>query len=170
MNKNSNTKKIVRLSLFLALGVVLNIIESMLPVLIAVPGVKLGIANTVGLIVLYYYGPKEYTLIGFLRVILVALLRTGIGSISFILSLSGWFLSTVFVLLIYLIKKVSIYGLSMSSAVMHGVGQIIMVIFIYSLPEMINYLPILIISGIISGNVLALLCSELLKKLDKVMR
>lgn len=168
--RNNSTKKIVRLSLFLALGVVLNIIESMLPVLIPVPGVKLGIANTIGLIVLYYYGPKEYTLIGFLRVILVALLRTGIGSISFILSLSGWLLSTIFVLLIQLIKKVSIFGLSMSSAVMHGVGQIIMVIFIYSLPEMINYLPILIVSGIISGNVLALLCSELLKKLDKVMR
>ena len=168
--RNNSTKKIVRLSLFLALGVVLNIIESMLPVLIPVPGVKLGIANTIGLIVLYYYGPKEYTLIGFLRVILVALLRTGIGSISFMLSLSGWFISTLFVLLVNLFKKVSVYVLSMSIAVMHGVGQIIMVIFIYSLPEMINYLPILIVSGIISGNVLALLCSELLKKLDKVMR
>lgn len=168
--RNQSTKKIVRLALFLALGVVLNIIESMLPILIPIPGVKLGIANTIGLIVLYYYGPKEYTLIGFLRVLLVALLRTGIGSISFILSLSGWLLSTLFVLFVYNFKKVSIYGLSMSSAVMHGIGQIIMVVFIYSLPEMINYLPILIISGIISGNVLALLCSELLKKLDKVMR
>ena len=168
--KNHSTKKIVRLALFLALGVVLNIIESMLPILIPIPGVKLGIANTIGLIVLYYYGSKEYTLIGFLRVLLVALLRTGIGSISFILSLSGWLLSTLFVLIIFKLKKVSIFGLSMSSAVMHGVGQIIMVVFIYSLPEMINYLPILIISGIISGNVLALLCSELLKKLDKVMR
>ena len=92
--KNNRTKKIVRLSLFLALGVVLNIIESMLPVLIPVPGVKLGIANTIGLIVLYYYGPKEYTLIGFLRVILVALLRTGIGSISFILSLLNFIFGT----------------------------------------------------------------------------
>ena len=168
--RNHSTKKIVRLALFLALGVVLNIIESMLPILIPIPGVKLGIANTIGLIVLYYYGPKEYTLIGFLRVLLVALLRTGIGSISFILSLSGWLLSTLFVLFVYNFKKVSIYGLSMSSAVMHGIGQIIMVVFIYSLPEMINYLPILIVSGIISGNVLALLCSEILKKLDKVMR
>ena len=53
---------------------------------------------------------------------------------------------------------------------MHGVGQIIMVMAIYSLPEMINYLPILMVSGLISGNVLALLCSELFKKLDKVMR
>ena len=104
--RNHSTKKIVRLALFLALGVVLNIIESMLPILIPIPGVKLGIANTIGLIVLYYYGPKEYTLIGFLRVLLVALLRTGIGSISFILSLSGWLLSTIFVLFVYNFKKV----------------------------------------------------------------
>ncbi len=168
--KNMNTKKIVRLSLFLALGVVLNIIESMMPVLIPIPGVKLGIANTIGLLVLYYYGPKEYILIGFLRVLLVALLRTGIGSTAFLLSLSGWFLSTLFVVLINLLKKASIYGLSIGSAVMHGIGQIIMVVIIYSLPEMVNYLPILIVSGLISGAVLALLCSELLKKLDRVLR
>ena len=83
--------------MFLALGVVLNIIESLLPVLIPVPGVKLGIANTIGLIVLYFYGAKEYILIGFLRVLLVALLRTGIGSTAFLLSLSGWLISTLFV-------------------------------------------------------------------------
>ena len=168
--KNMNTKKIVRLSLFLALGVVLNIIESMMPVLIPIPGVKLGIANTIGLLVLYYYGPKEYILIGFLRVLLVALLRTGIGSTAFLLSLSGCFLSTLFVVLINLLKKASIYGLSIGSAVMHGIGQIIMVVIIYSLPEMDNYLPILIVSGLISGAVLALLCSELLKRLDKILK
>lgn len=156
--------------MFLALGVVLNIIESLLPVLIPVPGVKLGIANTIGLIVLYFYGPKEFVLIGFLRVLLVALLRTGIGSTAFLLSLSGWVISTLFVLIIYLFSKASIYGLSMGSAVMHGVGQIIMVMIIYQMPKMINYLPILVISGIISGNVLALLSSELLKRLDRIMR
>mgnify|MGYP003295666032 CR=1 FL=1 len=156
--------------MFLALGVVLNIIESLLPVLIPVPGVKLGIANTIGLIVLYFYGAKEYILIGFLRVLLVALLRTGIGSTAFLLSLSGWLISTLFVLIVYLFNKASIYGLSMGSAGMHGVGQIIMVMIIYQMPQMINYLPILVISGIISGNVLALLSSELLKRLDKIMK
>lgn len=169
MRKN-NTKKLVRLAMFLALGVVLNIIESLLPVLIPVPGVKLGIANTIGLIVLYFYGLKEYILIGFLRVLLVALLRTGIGSTAFLLSLSGWFISSIFVIIIYLFKRASIYGLSMGSAVMHGVGQIIMVMIIYQMPQMINYLPILIISGVISGNVLALLCSEILKRLDKILK
>ena len=169
MNNNS-TKKIVRLSLFLALGVVLNILESMLPVLIPVPGVKLGIANTMGLLVLYFFGVKEFLLIGFLRVLLVALLRTGVGSVAFWLSLTGWFVSSLFVSLINIFKKISIYGLSMGSAVMHGVGQIVMVAFIYSLAGMFNYLPILIVSGLISGCILAMLCSELLKRLEKIMK
>ena len=163
-------KDLARYSILLAIAFIFSYIEHLVTIPFLFPGAKLGLANAVGLIVLYYYGPKEYALIGFLRVLLVALLRTGIGSIAFVLSLSGWFVSTLFVLLIYSFKKVSIYGLSMSSSVMHGVGQIIMVVAIYSLPEMINYLPILMVSGLISGNVLALLCSELFKKLDKVMR
>ena len=48
-SKSSKTiKKITRLSLFLALGIILNLVESMIPLPIAIPGVKLGLANTIG--------------------------------------------------------------------------------------------------------------------------
>ena len=94
MRKETLTHKIVRLSIFLALSIVLNIVESMIPLPIAIPGIRLGLANTMGLIVLYFYSPKEYIAIGFLRVFLVTLIRTGFGSMSSILSFSGWFLST----------------------------------------------------------------------------
>ena len=54
-SKSSKTiKKITRLSLFLALGIILNLVESMIPLPIAIPGVKLGLANTIGLVILYY--------------------------------------------------------------------------------------------------------------------
>ena len=55
MKKETITHKIVRLSIFLAMGIVLNIIESLIPIPIAIPGIRLGLANTMGLIVLYYY-------------------------------------------------------------------------------------------------------------------
>ena len=84
MKKESLTQKIVRLAIFLAMGVVLNIVESFIPIPIAIPGVKLGLANTMGLIVLYYYSPKEYFVLGGFRVFIVGLLRTGIGSTSFL--------------------------------------------------------------------------------------
>lgn len=170
MRNESLTHKIVRLSIFLALGIVLNIVESMIPIPIPVPGIRLGLANTMGLIVLYFYSPKEYIAIGFLRVFFVALLRTGLGSIAFILSLSGWFISTLVTLLIYYLHKSSIYGLSITSALFHQVGQIIMVMIIYQLPEMINYLPVLLITGGISGALVGFITSRVLKLLSRIYR
>ena len=170
MKKESLTHKIVRLAIFLALGIVLNIVESLIPIPIAVPGIRLGLANTMGLIVLYFYSPKEYIAIGFLRVFFVALLRTGLGSVAFILSLSGWAISTLITLLIYFLHKSSIYGLSITSALFHQVGQIIMVIIIYQLPEMINYLPVLLITGGISGALEAFITSRILKLLSRIFK
>lgn len=170
MRKETLTHKIVRLSIFLAMGIVLNIIESMIPLPIAIPGIRLGLANTMGLIVLYFYSPKEYIAIGFLRVFLVTLIRTGFGSMSSILSFSGWFLSTLITLLVYFLHKASVYGLSVTSALFHQVGQIIMVIVIYELPEFINYLPILLISGAISGVLVAFVSQRVLYLLNRVFR
>ena len=166
-SKSSKTiKKITRLSLFLALGIILNLVESMIPLPITIPGVKLGLANTIGLVILYYYSPKEYISIGFLRVLIVGLLRTGLFSVAFILSLSGWFLSTLIVVILYYLKKFSIYGLSCVSAVFHGVGQMIAVSIIYNTFGLVMYYPILMISGIITGLLTALLTSLVLLKVD----
>ena len=167
-SKSSKTiKKITRLSLFLALGIILNLVESMIPLPIAIPGVKLGLANTIGLVILYYYSPKEYVSIGFLRVLIVGLIRTGLFSVSFFLSLSGWFLSSLVCVIIYYLKLFSIYGLSITSAVFHGVGQIIVVMIIYSTYGLIIYLPILMFTGIISGSLTAFISSLFLMKFDK---
>lgn len=170
MRKETLTQKIVRLAIFLAMGIVLNIVESMIPLPIAIPGIRLGLANTMGLIVLYFYSPKEYVALGALRVFIVGLLRTGIGSVSFILSFTGWALSTLITLLIYLFHKASIYGLSIISALFHQVGQILMVMVLYQLVEMINYLPVLLITGAISGALVAFLSSKILSLLNRIFR
>lgn len=159
---------ISRLSMFLAVGIILNIFESMLPVLVPIQGVKLGLANTIGLLVLYFYSPKEYVGIGFLRVLIVGLLRGSI--ITFAISFSGWLLSTIIVLIFYAFKKASIYGLSIISAVGHSVGQILMVMIYYKMPLMINYLPILLFTSIISGALIAYLSSIVLKHLEVVFK
>lgn len=168
MRKESLVHKIVRLSIFLALGIVLNIIESSIPLPIAIPGIRLGLANTMGLIVLYYYSPKEYVAIGFLRIFFVALFRTGLGSVSSFMSLAGWIVSTGVTLLVYLFKRTSIYGLSVISAMFHQVGQIVMVIILYNTPEFVNYLPVLLISGAISGVLVAFLTSKILSLLNRI--
>lgn len=163
-------KKMTKLALFLAVGIILNIVEHLIPLPMPVPGVKLGLANTIGLAVLYYFGPIEFILIGLLRVLLVGVTYTGLFSISFLLSLSGWALSTLIVLIIYPTKKFSIYGLSITSAIFHGVGQILMVMIIYSSYNLILYLPILMFSGLISGALTALVTSLVLTKINKHLK
>lgn len=170
MKKESLIHKIVRLAIFLALGIVLSIIESSIPIPLPIPGIRLGLANVMGLIVLYYYSPKEFIAIGFLRVFAVALLRTGIGSIGSLISFSGWLVSTIVTLLVYLNKKTSIYGLSIISALFHQVGQIITVMILYERIEFINYLPVLLLTGAISGTLVALLSSTILRYLNRIFK
>lgn len=174
MKRNtSNTSKrisdLTRLSLFLAMGIILNFVESLIPIPIPINGVKLGLANTLGLVVLYYYSPKEYAFIGFLRVLAVALIRGTLLSNAFYLSLGGWALSTLISILLYYFKTFSIFGLSISSAIFHGVGQIIVSMFIFKEvgTMMVFYLPIILASGIITGALTASVASFVLRKFDK---
>ncbi|OQA77592.1 MAG: Heptaprenyl diphosphate synthase component I [Tenericutes bacterium ADurb.Bin239] len=149
------TRKLVHLAVFLALGVVFNILENYIVFIPALPGVKLGLANSIGLILLAIYGPLEFFAIGLLRVLLSGTF-SGFGT-SFLLALSGFLLSSAFVLFAYLFNKLSIYGLSLLSAVSHGIGQVVVIALIYENILMLNYLVIMMISGIITGLLIAAL-------------
>ncbi len=155
-----NVHKLVNLSVLLALGVILNIAENYLVFFPAVPGMKLGLANTIGLLVLALFGPKEFLLIGFLRVLLAGTF-SGFGS-SFMMAMTGFIFSSVVTLALYSTKKFSLYGLSMMSAVFHGVGQVTMISFLYQNVLMFNYLFILMFSGILMGVLIAFLTKTLL--------
>ena len=160
-------RKMTRLAILLALGVIINYMEHvLLPTSFIAPGVKLGLANTIGLIVLYFFGAKEFLAIGVLRVVMTALF-TGFG-FNFFISLSGWGLSTLIVLILFVQNKLSIIGLSMVSAVFHGIGQVIMVSILYESLLMLNYLPILSVTGIVSGLLIAIITKEVLRRIDAV--
>jgi heptaprenyl diphosphate synthase len=162
--RNKATIRLTRLAMFLALGVLLNYAEAvLLPTAFLAPGVKLGIANTVGLIVLYYFGPRDYILLGFLRVVMTSLF-TGFG-FNFLIGLSGWIMATVMVIIAVYYARLSIFGLSLVGAVAHGVGQILMVTLLYQTPYMINYLPILTITGTGAGLVIAYLSQRIIQRM-----
>src|SRR5574344_1024195 len=106
------TKDFTRLSLLLALSVVLNLIESVIPIFNGIiPGLKIGLANIVVLFVLYEYSFKDALYISILRVFLVGILRTGLFSISFYFSLGGAILSTIMMFIFKRFTKLSIIGI-----------------------------------------------------------
>ena len=160
------TKKFIRLSMFLALAVVLNIIESFIPLFNGyIPGLKLGLANTITLTVLYVYGFKDDLYLSILRVFLVGILRTGLFSIPFFFSLSGSLLSIVVMYLVSKIKTFSIIGVSIIGSITHSLGQIL-ISFIIINTKMVYYLPILLLFSIPTGIIVGIISKELIRYIE----
>lgn len=165
-------KKFTRLSLLLALCIVLNIIESVIPLFSGyIPGLKLGLANIVILFVLYCYSFKDALYVSLLRVVIVGITRTGLFSVAFFFSLGGAFLSILMMSLFKRITNLSIIGISIIGSISHSIGQIIMAIVLIESNLMIMYLPWLLMfsipTGIITGKI-ALKMLENFKELNEV--
>lgn len=159
-------KKITRLSMLLALSVILNIIESFIPLFNgAIPGLKLGLANIIVLVVLYLFSFKEAIYISLLRVLLVGILRTGLFSMTFFFSLGGAVLS---IIVMGLVKKtkLSIIGVSILGSLAHSVGQILIAIVLLKNIYIIYYIPWLLLLAVPTGIITGLISKALVNNLQ----
>ena len=163
MRKRSATRRLTLLTMLLAMSILLAMIEPALP--IPVPGVKLGLANILGLITLFLFGVKEMMTVNIMRVIMASLLRGIIFGTGFWLSLSGMLLSSLVTILLYKQNKFSKIGISMASSAFHGVGQIIALIFINNTVMMVYWLPMLWFSSVPTGYITGTLSVQVLKRL-----
>ncbi|MDD4298928.1 MAG: Gx transporter family protein [Bacilli bacterium] len=162
-------RKLTQLSMLLALAVVLNIFESMIPILgNIIPGSKLGLANIVILFVIYIYGFKDAVFISLMRVLLVGILRTGLFNIVFFFSLGGGIISVIAMSLVHRFTKLSIIGVSIIGAIFHSIGQILIAIIGLKLPNMIYYLPYLLIISVPTGIVIGMISQKVITFYKKV--
>ena len=97
-------RKALLISVFLSLSIILQIAESFIFIPLFLPGIKLGLANIVTIIVLYVYGIKEAAKIGVMRIFLAGILRNGLG-INFLFSLTGILFSITVSSFLKLINK-----------------------------------------------------------------
>lgn len=163
----SHLRKIIFISLLIAQGVVLGLIENMIPYPFAfAPGAKLGLANLITIIALFTMSKKDSFLLVCLRLILTTLLG---GTLStFLYSMSGAMLSYLGMLVVKKIgpKYVSIIGISATGGFMHNVGQLLTASFIAQTWSVLLYLPILSFLGILSGIAIGIAANYLLKRVD----
>ena len=165
MQLHNNTKKIAYYGLLIAVAFVLSYIESLLPMFVAVPGVKLGLTNLVVLIALKYFGYKEAFVINMIRILLVGL--TFGNGFSLIYSFAGGILSFVVMVLIKKSGKFSLSGISVAGGVSHNIAQILVAAVLLQSSALFYYLPLLLISGTAAGLVIGLISAEILKRLPK---
>lgn len=164
-SSRNQTRRMVMLALLTAAGILMQLIESFFPVVMIVPGYKLGLANICGLYALYAFDIKSMVIVTYLRVILSCLAQGTIFSVPFWMSFAGCTVAMIFMIICYKAKIFSIYGVSVAGAAGHTFGQIAMITFLYQQYFMQLFAPVLLSLSIVSGLCIALLTSQLLTRL-----
>ncbi len=149
---------------FIALAMVLSYFESFIPVFIAVPGVKPGLANIVTIIALKELGLKDAFVISIARIILSGIL---FGNITVILySLAGAILSILAMFFLSKIKIFSVTGISIIGGVMHNLGQVIMASLLLDSGSIMYYMAVLTVTGTVSGALVGILAGIIITRID----
>lgn len=154
-----NTRKITKLAAFISLAVILGYVESLFPPVAA--GVKLGIANTVIIAVLYIHGGKDAYIVSILKVLLCMAL---FGSMtSFIYSLSGAVLSLSAMIIAKKSKSFSVVSVSGLGGLCHNLAQFVCAYIIIG-KGVLFYLPVLCLSGILCGVLTGIAAQLIIKR------
>lgn len=162
-----STKKLVLLAIFISQALILSIVESWIPVPVNVPGVKLGLANIVTMTVILFFGLGEAVTVVSLRTLLASFF--GGGPTIFMFSLAGGLSSALVMSFLHkrMSKLLSIVGISVAGAVTHNIGQISVAMFLMRDASVLAYLPVLLVSGVITGVFVGMVSSFLEKALKK---
>ena len=151
------------MGMFIAIAMVFSYIESLIPLKIAVPGVKLGLANLVTIVVMVKMDTRSAWMVSLVRVLLSALL---FGNMSvMIYSLAGAVLSLIVMTVCMRFRIFGITGMSILGAVSHNAGQVIIAASLMKSGNILIYIPVLCISGTIAGVCIGLAGAVLVKNL-----
>ena len=158
------TKKIAVLALAIALAMILSFVESQIPAFVAIPGVKIGLANIAVVFVLYKLGWKEAVLISLVRVFMVSVLFG--TAVSLFYSVAGAVLSLTGMVLLRKTGLFSTVAVSVTGGVLHNVGQILMACLLPETNVIVYYLPFLILSGVIAGVVIGVVSAIMVNRVQ----
>lgn len=159
------TKKVTLLGFTLAAAMLLSYIESAVPPVIPISGVKIGLANIAVIFALYRIGTAEAYLISLLRVFLSALLFGNIVALAY--GTAGAVLSLTVMALLKKTDKFSVFAVSITGGVLHNIGQILCAVIIIGSSAVLYYLPVLMLCGILSGALIGILSGYINNRLKK---
>lgn len=151
---------------FTALALIFSYIETLIPIQFGIPGIKLGLANLVIVIVLYKSSLKEAMLLSVVRVLLAGFMFGNLASIIY--SLAGAVLSLCVMALLKKGKFLSLMGISIAGGVTHNIGQLLIAMWMVETYRVGYYLPALLVSGALTGMLIGVIAGEMLKRLKNI--
>ena len=158
-------KRVAISALFASLALIFSYIEAIIPAAPGIPGIKLGIANLVVIIAMYRLDSRYALTINLIRIFLAGFMFSGLYGAIY--SLCGCILSFAVMCLLKKSDAFSVVGVSMGGGVAHNIGQLSIAAILVSSPQIFYYLPVLIISGTVSGILIGWLGWILLEHIPK---
>lgn len=144
------TKKLTITAILSATSLIIFVLESQIPPLVPVPGVKLGLANVITLYTMATLGPQTAFIVLLVKIFLGNLF-TG-TAVSLIYSLTGGILCFLAEYIMFkFVSKEQLWAVSITGAVFHNAGQIIAAIFLLGTDKIVWYLAVLVPVAVLTG-------------------
>ena len=135
----------------------------MIPIPVGIPGIKLGLANGVIMVLLFFTTWIRTLEISVIRVVLAGFLFGNPMTIAY--SLAGGILSLIVMGILKKIKGFSSVGISVGGGVAHNIGQLSIAVILMENTKIYYYAPVLLLTGTIAGVMIGVLSGVLVKKI-----
>lgn len=165
--KRNPARQAALYGLLAALAYVLGYVESLVPIYLGAPGVKLGLANLASVIALYSLGAGAAVSINLLRIVLTGFT---FGNMSMLLySLAGAALSLLVMVVCRKFRLFGMTGISILGGVCHNLGQFFMAAFVVETFGVFAYFPVLLAAGTVAGALIGLLGGMILGRIRPIL-
>lgn len=154
--------------MLIALAFVLSFVETLIPISLGIPGVKLGLANLVTMVGLYTIGTKGTVVVSLIRILLVGFTFSNLFAVFY--SLGGFVLSILIMILCKKYKWLGTIGISIAGGVAHNIGQICVAAYVVRQAGVFYYLPMLLIAGTAAGLVIGILGNMIIDRIGTYLR
>lgn len=146
-----HARRLARVSLLCACALVLSYLETMIPLPIAVPGIKLGLANVAVVVALYSLDVKSAAAVALVKVFASGFLFGSPMMLAY--SLGGTALAFIGMIALAAVPGVGLVPVSMLAAVLHNVGQLGVAAMALQTPAVFINLGVLGVAACVTGGI-----------------
>lgn len=164
--RKSHAKRVAMYGVLVALAMILSYIETLIPVSIGIPGVKLGLANLAVFTALYMMDAVDAFFISMVRILLVGFTFGNLFALLY--SFAGGILSYLVMLLCKKKDWLDKLGVSVAGGISHNIGQLVIAAIVLENAAVVTYLPVLLLAGVVTGALIGMLGGLVIRRLPNV--
>ena len=161
-------RRVALSGLLIAMMLVLGYVESLLPTVSGIPGIKLGLSNGVLIFAVYMLDVPTAWILMVFKVLLSGLLFGGVNTILY--AMAGGVLSMLMMTLLSRARGIHPVTVSAAGGVMHNVGQVIVAMLLFHTNQLLYYMAVLAAVGMACGALTGVCASTVMKHLKHMKK